>query len=270
MNTKTKTAAAVAATAKSTTDELLTLSIKDAEGKSVEREVAVAKAVLSLIKDGMAQATKLEEFWKRNADRIVEEFFGADPFPNMTAADMLAEFRADGRLDVMYAVFQTRHPEWSRAQAAKVRSANNPESDDAKNAADIYRSAILKIRRTANNQAIKVCRYYADSHGADKSSEEREQPGARQIIETAIADWSAKVASARGVFKLPAERVLLGMAVDALRASLVDYSKRKAGEQPTSLLSLDKPVGRAAQAAAQMAGEVATLTPEEYAEATAE
>jgi hypothetical protein len=249
--------------------QLISVEFKDADGKTIVKDLAVTGKVLAAIKSGMSQATKLESFWKDNADLIVEEFFGADPFPNMSPSDMLSEFRASAEVDTMYAIFQTRHPEWNRAQGLKAKAAADSKSDEGKTAGDAYASAIKTIRRTANNQALKVCRYYADAHGVSQASEEREQPGARQIIEAAIADWSARIATARGTFKLPAERVLLQAGVDALRAALLADTIRKVEGMPTSTLSLDKPVGRAAQAAAQQAGEVATLTPEQYAEAQA-
>lgn len=249
--------------------QLLTVEFKGEDGKVITRDLSVASKVLSLIASGMTQATKLEAFWKTNADAIVEEFFGADPFPNMSPSDMLSEFRASAELDTMYAVFQTRHPEWNRAQGLKQTAANNPQTDEGKNAADAYAGAIKTIRRTANNQALKVCRYYADAHGVSQAADEREQPGARQIMEAAIADWSARISTARGTFKLPAERVLLQAGIDGLRAALTADTLRKAQAQPTSLIGLEKPVGRAAVAAAQQAGEVVNLTPEQYEQAAA-
>jgi hypothetical protein len=265
MATKT----AVTAKGGDSTIEQVTVSFKDSEGKEQTETLNLHKSVLALISEGMSQAVKLEGFWRKNCVPIVEEFFGEDPFPNMAKDDLVKELRKSEHVTRMYAVFQTRHKDWPLAQRQQNIAKNNPESEEGKTAIMAYRGIIASVRATANNQAVKVCRYYAEEKKGDKSAEQREQQSARQMIEETIADWSAKVATQRGVFKLAAEKVLLNAAIESLREVLADNTRALSIAARTSLIALDvakdvKPVGRAAQFAAQKAGEVATLTAEEY------
>lgn len=258
----------------SSENTLVSISIKGENGEQQIRDVAVSKSILGKIKEGMAQASKLEAFWKTNADAIVFEFFGEDPFSGSSKADMMSQFRASEEMSVMYAVFQTRHPEFARAERLAIQAANNPESDAAKDAKDALTSLMRTIRATSNNQAAKVCRYYADEHAADKAAEQREQSDAWGLIDEAVKDWANRCTLARGQFAKDEQRAILNGAVEALRVYVRQTRAMLASRVPTSTLSLKRPtdahpVGRAAQAAVQKAGDVKVMTPEQYAEAQA-
>jgi len=264
-----------------TTLQMVSVTIKGEDGKEKIIEKALHKSILATITQGMGQAVKLENFWRDNADAVVEDFFGADPFPNMTRDAMTAEFRASEQLDVMYAVFQQRHPEYSKAATLLGESQDDPKSDKAQTAADAYKTQIARIRTTANSQALRVVKYYVDTHCTDAVAEQREQETAVSLIEATIKDWANRATLKRGNFKLQAELDILNEGIDALREVVIQAKRARKATAPSSLLDLavagqdmhDKAkVGiKTAQRdrSVEKASGVVVMTPEQYAEASA-
>ena len=260
MARKTGTARAVAQAFGDSTRELVTVILKGKDGKDHAESRSVSKAVLAIISEGMKLSDKLESLWKDNADKIIGDFYKA--VPKGTKAEIMKFFRESEEIDTMYQVFQQRHPQYGKAQKWLEESKVGGEEGDKSKAA--YNAAIRTIRATAMNQAIKVCGYYAADHATDKKSDTREQETARSLIEAVIHDWANRVTLGRGAFKEADEKALLNAGIDALRKVLDNERMAKARKlskkNPQNVLGLGKPVGRAAQAAAQKAGEVTVLT----------
>lgn len=227
--------------------------------------VEVSDVVAKIIAEGMTSAAKADKNWKDNFDKIIRDFMDVSEFDarSVKAADIREALRDSEGSDQMYQVFQQSHPEYKRANTAKLASEAKQAAGDAEDADNqklIYTGLISRIRTVAMAQVRTCIRYFADEYGADGKSESRDSNvTAESLMRDAIREWKDRISKERGNFKLPAERVILQRGCDALDMVLAKASQGLALEMPTSTLVAQP---RTQGADGKKSGEVTILTGE--------
>ena len=197
-------------------------------GKDKEEDFRLDRNVYGLLRSGMEQAEKVVAYWKSNAQTIGAAFWDLTQFEGEARAVILRDLRGkkgeeNGKPYArLFASLVQATGYWQKKLTADQRMSNHekgsPEYDDAKRLSNSY---ARDAQGVAGQQCRAILGHLADQlSGQDKESGEREQKSARQLIEGTVTDWAALIVAGRGLFALPAERQLLGDAVQALREVL--------------------------------------------------
>lgn len=195
--------------------------------KSVELDISADHKVTVMLtldviagyKGAVGNMAKAYGYFSDNAVKICAQFWGFNEEDAKEHRDDVLGRKGDS-YDALYQFGVINHPEYPKWQGLVIKAEAKKGTDEGSTLKDAADGLINRIRNVANQSRSRVIVYFAKKTSNEQEAGERNDKGARSLIEGFIADMQKRLDKGRGAFALEAEKRLARDAIFAMRQVL--------------------------------------------------